>query len=187
MKRPHLRYYFNCNNWLSKVEGDRQWCRDLLASFNPMDVPRGQCQGGLPAVCPCLGWAHPDLCLALDSSISPCYPPGSSVCQGSGEAQFLPCGLPKSKLMCSWDSRKWGLQEDLKARWRDRSSPEHILCFQQLLLMGIYHESPRIQRQLSLPSRSLPSFLCPRRVSFSEGTVDGALQCSIMLPLLLIL
>lgn len=43
MKRPHLRYYFNCNNWLSKVEGDRQWCRDLLASFNPMDMPRGQC------------------------------------------------------------------------------------------------------------------------------------------------
>ncbi|XP_060028313.1 lipoxygenase homology domain-containing protein 1 [Erinaceus europaeus] len=41
MKRPHLRYYFNCNNWLSKVEGDRQWCRDLLASFSPMDVPRG--------------------------------------------------------------------------------------------------------------------------------------------------
>ncbi|KAM7126034.1 lipoxygenase homology domain-containing protein 1 isoform 3-T3 [Molossus nigricans] len=40
-KRPHLRYFFNCNNWLSKVEGDRQWCRDLLASFNPMDVPRG--------------------------------------------------------------------------------------------------------------------------------------------------
>ncbi|EPY81881.1 lipoxygenasey domain-containing protein 1-like protein [Camelus ferus] len=42
MKRPHLRYYFNCNNWLSKVEGDRQWCRDLLASFNPMDMPRGR-------------------------------------------------------------------------------------------------------------------------------------------------
>ncbi|KAM5222353.1 lipoxygenase homology domain-containing protein 1 isoform 2-T2 [Ctenodactylus gundi] len=41
MKRPHLRYYFNCNTWLSKVEGDRQWCRDLLASFNPMDMPRG--------------------------------------------------------------------------------------------------------------------------------------------------
>uniref|UniRef100_A0A8D0V8K4 PLAT domain-containing protein n=1 Tax=Sus scrofa TaxID=9823 RepID=A0A8D0V8K4_PIG len=41
MKRPHLRYYFNCNNWLSDVEGDRQWCRDLLASFNPMDMPRG--------------------------------------------------------------------------------------------------------------------------------------------------
>ncbi|XP_073925632.1 lipoxygenase homology domain-containing protein 1 isoform X2 [Castor canadensis] len=41
MKRPHLRYYFNCNNWLSKVEGDRQWCRDLLASFNQMDTPRG--------------------------------------------------------------------------------------------------------------------------------------------------
>ncbi|XP_017651795.1 lipoxygenase homology domain-containing protein 1 [Nannospalax galili] len=41
MKRPHLRYYFNCNKWLSKVEGDRQWCRDLLASFNPMDMPRG--------------------------------------------------------------------------------------------------------------------------------------------------
>ncbi|KAB1256186.1 Lipoxygenase homology domain-containing protein 1 [Camelus dromedarius] len=42
MKRPHLRYYFNCNNWLSKVEGDRQWCRDLLASFNPMDMPRAK-------------------------------------------------------------------------------------------------------------------------------------------------
>ncbi|XP_050007661.1 lipoxygenase homology domain-containing protein 1 isoform X2 [Alexandromys fortis] len=41
MKRPHLRYYFNCNNWLSKVEGDRQWCRDLLASFDPMEMPRG--------------------------------------------------------------------------------------------------------------------------------------------------
>ncbi|XP_047553619.1 lipoxygenase homology domain-containing protein 1 isoform X2 [Lutra lutra] len=41
MKRPHLRYYFNCNTWLSKVEGDRQWCRDLLASFDPMDMPRG--------------------------------------------------------------------------------------------------------------------------------------------------
>ncbi|KAM5136493.1 lipoxygenase homology domain-containing protein 1 isoform 3-T3 [Callospermophilus lateralis] len=41
MKRPHLRYYFNCNNWLSKVEGDRQWSRDLLASFDPMDMPRG--------------------------------------------------------------------------------------------------------------------------------------------------
>ncbi|XP_004855149.1 lipoxygenase homology domain-containing protein 1 isoform X2 [Heterocephalus glaber] len=41
MKRPHLRYYFNCTNWLSKTEGDRQWCRDLLASFNPMDMPRG--------------------------------------------------------------------------------------------------------------------------------------------------
>uniref|UniRef100_G1PCE3 Lipoxygenase homology PLAT domains 1 n=1 Tax=Myotis lucifugus TaxID=59463 RepID=G1PCE3_MYOLU len=40
-KRPHLRYYFNCNSWLSKVEGDRQWCRDLLASFNPMDIPTG--------------------------------------------------------------------------------------------------------------------------------------------------
>ncbi|XP_002918168.1 lipoxygenase homology domain-containing protein 1 [Ailuropoda melanoleuca] len=41
MKRPHLRYYFNCNGWLSKVEGDRQRCRDLLASFDPMDMPRG--------------------------------------------------------------------------------------------------------------------------------------------------
>nr|XP_025128908.1 lipoxygenase homology domain-containing protein 1-like [Bubalus bubalis] len=48
MKRPHLRYYFNCNNWLSKVEGDRQWCRDLLASFNPMDMPRGHRSRLLP-------------------------------------------------------------------------------------------------------------------------------------------
>lgn len=77
-KRPHLRYFFNCNNWLSKVEGDRQWCRDLLASFNPMDVPRGQCQAGLPAVPPCSGWAHPRLCLALGSPISPRHPPGAS-------------------------------------------------------------------------------------------------------------
>ena len=67
MKRPHLRYYFNCNNWLSKVEGDRQWCRDLLASFNPMDMPRGQCRGGpacrpsLPGLAPVpvLLWAVP--------------------------------------------------------------------------------------------------------------------------------
>ncbi|XP_028915161.1 lipoxygenase homology domain-containing protein 1 [Ornithorhynchus anatinus] len=40
MNRPHLRYYFACNNWLSKEEGDRQYCRDLMGSFNPMDVPR---------------------------------------------------------------------------------------------------------------------------------------------------
>ncbi|XP_021542012.1 lipoxygenase homology domain-containing protein 1 isoform X2 [Neomonachus schauinslandi] len=41
MKRPHLRYYFNCKSWLSTVEGDRQQGRDLLASFDPMDAPRG--------------------------------------------------------------------------------------------------------------------------------------------------
>ncbi|XP_074196129.1 lipoxygenase homology domain-containing protein 1 isoform X4 [Rhinolophus sinicus] len=41
LKRPHLRYYFNCCSWLSDLEGDRQWCRDLLASFSPMEVPRG--------------------------------------------------------------------------------------------------------------------------------------------------
>ncbi|XP_077916249.1 lipoxygenase homology domain-containing protein 1 isoform X1 [Halichoerus grypus] len=41
MKRPHLRYYFNCKSWLSTVEGDRQRGRDLLASFDPMDAPRG--------------------------------------------------------------------------------------------------------------------------------------------------
>ncbi|XP_045742290.1 lipoxygenase homology domain-containing protein 1 isoform X2 [Mirounga angustirostris] len=41
MKRPHLRYYFNCKSWLSTVEGDRQRSRDLLASFDPMDAPRG--------------------------------------------------------------------------------------------------------------------------------------------------
>ncbi|KAM9102483.1 lipoxygenase homology domain-containing protein 1 [Sarcophilus harrisii] len=40
MKRPHLKLYFNCTSWLSKVEGDRQLCRDLLASLTPMDVPR---------------------------------------------------------------------------------------------------------------------------------------------------
>lgn len=60
MKRPHLRYYFNCNNWLSKVEADRQWCRDLLASFDPMDVPRGQCPeaGLLPSLPTCAGLAQ---------------------------------------------------------------------------------------------------------------------------------
>lgn len=67
-KRPHLRYYFNCNSWLSKVEGDRQWCRDLLASFNPMDIPTGQCQAGSPTAPPCWGWAHPGLCLASGQS-----------------------------------------------------------------------------------------------------------------------
>lgn len=74
LKRPHLRYYFNCCSWLSDLEGDRQWCRDLLASFSPMEVPRGQCQRGLPTVLSYLGWAHPGLCLALSSSIAPLPP-----------------------------------------------------------------------------------------------------------------
>ncbi|XP_075441794.1 lipoxygenase homology domain-containing protein 1 isoform X2 [Ascaphus truei] len=40
MNRPHLRFYFPCNNWLSKEEGDGLYIRDLLGSLNPMDVPK---------------------------------------------------------------------------------------------------------------------------------------------------
>ncbi|XP_036382736.1 lipoxygenase homology domain-containing protein 1-like [Megalops cyprinoides] len=40
MSRPHLRFYFACNNWLSKEEGDGLFVRDLLGSLNPMDVPK---------------------------------------------------------------------------------------------------------------------------------------------------
>ncbi|XP_078530890.1 lipoxygenase homology domain-containing protein 1 isoform X2 [Lissotriton helveticus] len=40
MNRPHLRFYFSCNNWLSKEEGDGLFVRDLLGSLNPMDVPK---------------------------------------------------------------------------------------------------------------------------------------------------
>ncbi|XP_023678721.2 lipoxygenase homology domain-containing protein 1 isoform X1 [Paramormyrops kingsleyae] len=40
MNRPHLRFYFPCNNWLSKEEGDGLYVRDLLGSLNPMDVPK---------------------------------------------------------------------------------------------------------------------------------------------------
>nr|XP_029494200.1 lipoxygenase homology domain-containing protein 1-like [Oncorhynchus nerka] len=38
--RPHLRFYFTCNNWLSKVEGDNLFVRDLLGSLDPMDLPK---------------------------------------------------------------------------------------------------------------------------------------------------
>ncbi|XP_068609216.1 lipoxygenase homology domain-containing protein 1 [Brachionichthys hirsutus] len=40
MNRPHLRFYFACNNWLSREEGDNLHVRDLLGSLNPMDVPK---------------------------------------------------------------------------------------------------------------------------------------------------
>uniref|UniRef100_A0A669B819 Lipoxygenase homology PLAT domains 1 n=1 Tax=Oreochromis niloticus TaxID=8128 RepID=A0A669B819_ORENI len=40
MNRPHLRFYFACNNWLSREEGDNLFVRDLLGSMNPMDVPK---------------------------------------------------------------------------------------------------------------------------------------------------
>uniref|UniRef100_A0A3B3ZLT1 PLAT domain-containing protein n=1 Tax=Periophthalmus magnuspinnatus TaxID=409849 RepID=A0A3B3ZLT1_9GOBI len=40
MNRPHLRFYFACNNWLSLEEGDNLYVRDLLGSLNPMDVPK---------------------------------------------------------------------------------------------------------------------------------------------------
>uniref|UniRef100_A0ACB8ENR2 Uncharacterized protein n=1 Tax=Sphaerodactylus townsendi TaxID=933632 RepID=A0ACB8ENR2_9SAUR len=40
MNRPHLRFYFPCNNWLSKDDGDGLNVRDLLGTLNPMDVPK---------------------------------------------------------------------------------------------------------------------------------------------------
>uniref|UniRef100_A0A3Q0R7C3 Lipoxygenase homology PLAT domains 1 n=1 Tax=Amphilophus citrinellus TaxID=61819 RepID=A0A3Q0R7C3_AMPCI len=40
--RPHLRFYFACNNWLSKVEGDGLYVRDLLGTMDPMDIPKNK-------------------------------------------------------------------------------------------------------------------------------------------------
>ncbi|KAL6458734.1 hypothetical protein MHYP_G00322060 [Metynnis hypsauchen] len=40
MNRPHLRFYFACNNWLSKKEGDGLFVRDLLGSLDPSDMPK---------------------------------------------------------------------------------------------------------------------------------------------------
>ncbi|XP_056097903.1 lipoxygenase homology domain-containing protein 1 isoform X1 [Rhinichthys klamathensis goyatoka] len=40
MNRPHLRFYFACNNWLSRAEGDGLFVRDLLGSPDPMDMPK---------------------------------------------------------------------------------------------------------------------------------------------------
>ena len=38
--RPHLRFYFACNNWLSKMEGAGLYIRDLLGSMDPMEMPK---------------------------------------------------------------------------------------------------------------------------------------------------
>uniref|UniRef100_A0A3B4CPZ4 PLAT domain-containing protein n=1 Tax=Pygocentrus nattereri TaxID=42514 RepID=A0A3B4CPZ4_PYGNA len=40
MSRPHLRYFFACNSWLSREEGDGLTVRYLLGSLNPMDIPK---------------------------------------------------------------------------------------------------------------------------------------------------
>uniref|UniRef100_A0A3B4DKH5 PLAT domain-containing protein n=1 Tax=Pygocentrus nattereri TaxID=42514 RepID=A0A3B4DKH5_PYGNA len=40
MNRPHLRFYFACNNWLSKKESDGLFVRDLLGSLDPSDMPK---------------------------------------------------------------------------------------------------------------------------------------------------
>ncbi|XP_031425771.2 lipoxygenase homology domain-containing protein 1 [Clupea harengus] len=40
MNRPHLRFYFACNNWLSKDEADHLFVRDLLGTSDPMDMPK---------------------------------------------------------------------------------------------------------------------------------------------------
>lgn len=46
MNRPHLRFYFACNNWLSREEADNLFVRDLLGCMNPMDVPKCRSLGG---------------------------------------------------------------------------------------------------------------------------------------------
>ncbi|XP_076005611.1 lipoxygenase homology domain-containing protein 1 [Genypterus blacodes] len=38
--RPHFRFYFACNNWLSKEDGDGLYVRDLLGTTDPMDIPK---------------------------------------------------------------------------------------------------------------------------------------------------
>ncbi|XP_075875519.1 lipoxygenase homology domain-containing protein 1 [Nelusetta ayraudi] len=38
--RPHLRFYFACNSWLSKVEGDGLFVRDMLGSMDPTEIPK---------------------------------------------------------------------------------------------------------------------------------------------------
>ncbi|XP_062273857.1 lipoxygenase homology domain-containing protein 1 [Scomber scombrus] len=38
--RPHLRFYFACTNWFSKVEGDGLYCRDLMGSMDPTEMPK---------------------------------------------------------------------------------------------------------------------------------------------------
>ncbi|XP_062409544.1 lipoxygenase homology domain-containing protein 1-like [Sardina pilchardus] len=40
MSRPHMRFFFSCQNWLSREDGDGLTYRDLLGSLNPMDVPK---------------------------------------------------------------------------------------------------------------------------------------------------
>ncbi|MCJ8735061.1 hypothetical protein PDJAM_G00242560 [Pangasius djambal] len=40
MNRPHQRYYFACNNWLSRKEGDGLIARDLLGTIDPSDMPK---------------------------------------------------------------------------------------------------------------------------------------------------
>lgn len=40
MNRPHQRYYFACNNWLSRKEGDGLISRDLLGTIDPSDMPK---------------------------------------------------------------------------------------------------------------------------------------------------
>uniref|UniRef100_A0A8C1TV52 Lipoxygenase homology domains 1a n=1 Tax=Cyprinus carpio TaxID=7962 RepID=A0A8C1TV52_CYPCA len=40
MNRPHLRFFYACNNWLSRDEGDGLTVRYLLGSLNPMDIPK---------------------------------------------------------------------------------------------------------------------------------------------------
>uniref|UniRef100_W5L5M4 Lipoxygenase homology PLAT domains 1 n=1 Tax=Astyanax mexicanus TaxID=7994 RepID=W5L5M4_ASTMX len=38
MNRPHLRFFFACNSWLSREEGDGLTYRYLLGSLNPLDI-----------------------------------------------------------------------------------------------------------------------------------------------------
>ena len=44
LSRPHLRLFFACSKWLSRDDGDYLIYRDLLGTFNPMDVPKRMSQ-----------------------------------------------------------------------------------------------------------------------------------------------
>lgn len=114
MKRPHLRYYFNCKSWLSTVEGDRQRGRDLLASFDPMDAPRGQCRGW-PARHPSLPQAGPCLFLALASTLSPCHSSRVLLLARARLKPHLSMWLSQEPAYVLWGLRGRGKREDPEA------------------------------------------------------------------------
>lgn len=54
-----------------------------------------------------------------------------------------------------------------------QEQPRAHLVFSTTLVDGYLPRVPQGSKAAVLPSRSLPAFRCARRVSFSEGTVDG--------------